>query len=154
MLTAYLITQLEKVYQAQPWYGPGLLESLDKLPKAQWQVKLGHRTVAGLVGHIIAWRKFAAARLADRTDAAIEMNTNSDWPDCSELSKEELLVELANSQTLLLAGLSELSDDQLTKKVPSKYEYDKGDLALGIMQHDVYHVGQINLLTSLLTEQK
>jgi hypothetical protein len=119
VLSAYLTTQLEKVYQAEPWYGPGLLESLGKLPETQWQLPLGHRTVAGLVGHIIAWRKFATARLADGTDFAIEMNTDTDWPDCSELSKADLLAQLADSQTSLLTALTDLTDEQLRVQVPS-----------------------------------
>ncbi|MFK8160869.1 MAG: DinB family protein [Lewinella sp.] len=154
MLSDYLASQLEKVYQAEPWYGPGLLESLNKLPEMQWQAKLGHRTVAGLVGHIIAWRKFVVGRLADGTEFDIEMNTRSDWPDCSEISRADLLTQLAESQTSLLTALAGLTDEQLAIKVPAKYEFSKGDLALGIMQHDVYHVGQINLLVSLLSERE
>jgi uncharacterized damage-inducible protein DinB len=154
LLSTYLAAQLEKVYQAEPRYGPGLLESLNKLPEAQWQKKLGHRTVAGLVGHIIAWRKFVVGRLAGNQAFDIVMNTGSDWPDCSQLSKTHLLQELEGSQALLLAELGQLTDEQLAVKVPHKFEFDKGDLALGIMQHDVYHTGQINFLISLLAERE
>lgn len=153
MLTNYLATQIQTVYAEQPWYGAGVLESLNKIPEDQWHESFGHRTVADLVGHVIAWRNFAIARLDGRTDFGIEMNTETDWPDCSGLSKATLLQQLADTQTALLHTLASLKDADLETTVPSQYGYNRGGLALGIMQHDVYHTGQINLLISLLKKQ-
>lgn len=153
MLSNYLATQLDKVYQDNPWYGPGLLESLNKIPEEVWQRKLGHRTVAGLVGHIIAWRQLVANRITDGEPYAIEMDSVNDWPDCSAISKASLLKELADSQSQLLEGLKNLSESQLDEKAPVTYKFSKGDLALGILHHDIYHTGQINLLVSLLAEE-
>lgn len=150
MLTNYLATQIQTVYADQPWYGKGVLESLNKVPESQWHEPLGHRTIADLVGHVIAWRNFAIARLDGRTDFGIEMNTESDWPDCSGLTKATLLQQLGDTQTALLATLASLTDGDLEVAVPSQYGYNRGSLALGIMQHDVYHTGQINFMVSLL----
>lgn len=154
MLPNYLATQLDKVYQDNPWYGPGLLESLNKIPEEGWQQKLGHRTVAGLVGHIIAWRNLVVNRLTDGEPYAIEMDSINDWPDCSALSKASLLQQLADSQSQLLDGLKKLSEAQLQEKVPVTYKFSKGELALGILHHDIYHTGQINLIVSLLAEKR
>lgn len=153
MLTNYLATQIQTTYAKQPWYGGGVLESLNKIPEDQWYQQHGHRTIADLVGHVIAWRNFAIARLDGRTDFGIEMNTEEDWPDCSGLSKTTLLQQLADTQTALLSTLASLEDADLETTVPSQYGYNRGDLALGIMQHDIYHTGQINLLASLFKKQ-
>lgn len=153
MLTNYLATQIQTVYAKQPWYGKGVLESLNKIPEERWHEPLGHRTIANLVGHVIAWRNFAIARLDGRTDFGIEMDTPSDWPDCSGLTKAALLQQLADTQTALLSTLASLEDADLEITVPSQYGYNRGELALGIIQHDVYHTGQINLLVSLLKQQ-
>jgi len=81
------------------------------------------------------------------------MNTALDWPDCSGQSKTTLLQQLADTQSVLLSTLASMDDEELDIKVPKKYEYTRGDLVLGIMQHDVYHLGQINLLVSLLNKK-
>ncbi|MFT7120143.1 MAG: putative damage-inducible protein DinB [Neolewinella sp.] len=153
MISTYLATQIQKVVHEEPWFGSGLLQSLNKLTEEQWHQPLGHRTVAGIVGHLIAWRNFAIARLADRTDFGIEMNTELDWPDCSEMSKATLLQQLADTQQSLLANLKLLSNKDLEDYVPAVYLYNKGELAIGVMQHDIYHLGQINLLVSLLENE-
>ena len=153
MLTNYLSTLIQTVYAKQPWYGKGVLESLNKILEERWHEPLGHRTIANLVGHIIAWRNFAIARLDGRTDFGIEMHTEEDWPDCLGLTKATLLQQLADTQTALLSTLASLEDADLETTVPSQYSYNRGDLALGIMQHDVYHMGQINLLISLLNKK-
>ncbi|TXF88826.1 DinB family protein [Neolewinella aurantiaca] len=151
MLTNYLAKHLNTVYASQPWYGSGVLESLNKIPEEKWHQQHGHRTISDLIGHVIAWRNFAIARLDGRTDFGIEMNTEEDWPDCSGLSKAILLQQLADTQVALLATLERLTDADLDTHFPSQYGYSRGDLALGIMQHDIYHTGQINLLAKLLS---
>lgn len=152
MSTTDLTKHIDNVYRTNPWYGFGLLESLGKLTEKQWHQRLGHRTVADIVGHLIAWRNFAIARINDRTDFGIEMHAITDWPDCSGLSRETLLQQLEDTQTSLLANLKELDDQQLDVHFPADYAYSKGDMALGVMQHDIYHTGQINLLVSMLTK--
>jgi len=154
MLTNYLATQTDRHFRANPWHGFGLLDSLGKLTEKQWHRPLGHRTVAGLVGHLIAWRNFAIARLDDREDFSIELHSASDWPDCSRLKSKELLQQLEDSQTAFLARLEKLPEAELHVHFPAGYAYSKGDLALGVMQHDIYHTGQINLLISLLNDQR
>jgi uncharacterized damage-inducible protein DinB len=81
------------------------------------------------------------------------MNTELDWPDCSEMSKATLLQQLADTQQSLLANLKLLSNKDLEDYVPAVYLYNKGELAIGVMQHDIYHLGQINLLVSLLENE-
>ncbi|MEM9929235.1 MAG: DinB family protein [Bacteroidota bacterium] len=80
------------------------------------------------------------------------MNSASDWPDCSTLSKAALLTQLEASQKDLLAAIRQNTDELLEEQVPSTYKYTRGDLTIGILQHDIYHLGQINLLVSLLAE--
>jgi uncharacterized damage-inducible protein DinB len=150
MRTTDLTKYIENVYRTNPWYGFGLLESLGKLTEAQWHQTLGHRTVADIVGHLIAWRNFAIARLNDRTDFAIELHAITDWPDCSGRSRETLLQQLEDSQASLLANLKGMTDQQLDDHFPADYAYNKEDMVLGVMQHDVYHTGQINLLAALM----
>lgn len=153
MQTKELTEQITSAYRDNPWYGFGLLPSLAKLPESSWHEPLGRRTVANMIGHLVAWRNFAIARINDRHDFPIVLHTESDWPDCSDLSRATLLQQLEDSQTALVATLERLDDEELTTHFPADYNYSKGDLALGIMQHDIYHTGQINLLTVLLDEQ-
>lgn len=153
MNTSELISHSNKAYRENLWHGFGLLYSLSNLPEFSWHEALGRRTVANMVGHLIAWRNFAIARIDDRHDFPIELHTENDWPDCSKISRETLLQQLEDSQVALVATLERLEDHKLTEHFPAGYAYSKGELALGVMQHDIYHTGQINLLVALIDEK-
>ncbi|WP_273446184.1 DinB family protein [Neolewinella agarilytica] len=152
--TDWLANQFETMFAGKPWYGKGMLESLEAIPEERWQRAVGHQSIARLVGHMLMWRRFLIEKLRNNDDFVLQYFSPEEWPEVSHLSAGELLRELKASQTELLEELEGISELALEEKVPSKYDYTKRTLVNGVLQHDIYHLGQINLLNAQIGKGK
>ncbi|MEZ5039168.1 MAG: DinB family protein [Saprospiraceae bacterium] len=146
-----LIKRLENSYQGTPWYGNALLSSLRKISseRAKMQVKPGTKSIAALLRHMVAWRQFLIEHLQGNNTFDIELNSEIDWPSVDDLTWEELVEELEISQTNILHLLSQQEDSWLKEMVGNR-TYNHRFLVEGVIQHDIYHLGQINLLNNLI----
>ena len=147
-----IANQLDILHQAKPWFGTGMEESLQPLSEELFHHQLNGRSVARLIGHIIAWRRNAYKRLAGLPYHKIELNTPADWPDYSEKTKIEMLAELVETKKQLQSVFHTFPVEKLDEKLHSDYYYTNRNLLEGIIQHDIYHLGQINLLIALLKD--
>ena len=150
MNKAYYQEQYRVLHRGKPWFGTGMEESLEPLAEEDFHRPLGHRTIAQLIGHIVAWRKDVVLRLRDLPREKIELDSPRDWPDYSEKSKQEMLAELRETKDELIEALAAFDYSKLNEKVKPDYYYRYHHIIDGAVQHDVYHLGQINLLKSLL----
>ena len=151
-LSSY-IRQLESIYDGRPWYGDSLLHKLEQIgPKEAFATPApGIHSVAQLTAHILIWRRVLVERLKGNADFKVEINSAEDWPSQKDLQKkgwEKILSELADSQRELLELLSAETDELLARTYDDKHNFRF--LIEGIIQHDIYHTGQIGLLQSWL----
>jgi uncharacterized damage-inducible protein DinB len=131
-------------------FGSGIEESLEPLAEADFHQAVGHRTIAQLIGHMVAWRRNTSLRLRGLPRPKIELNSPEDWPDYSSKTKEEMLAELAETKDGMILALEEFDYATLEETVHPDYYYHKRHILDGAIQHDIYHLGQINLLKSLI----
>ncbi|MBX2872448.1 MAG: DinB family protein [Saprospiraceae bacterium] len=151
-----LIRRFEAIYNGQPWYGTNILASMENIgPAISLQSLLPEKkNIAEIVRHIVAWRQFLIEHLQGNQSYRIELNTELDWPPVQGLGWEDLLKELAQSQETILSLLSTQEDTLLEKDLfNGKRRYSFRYLIEGILQHDAYHLGQINLLASFFSAQ-
>jgi uncharacterized damage-inducible protein DinB len=76
------------------------------------------------------------------------LHADQDWPsikESDENSWQKDLQVLENSQQALLLALNRMNDGNLGEIVSGR-EYTFYTLLHGIIQHDLYHIGQIALL--------
>ena len=147
-----LIKRLEIVYQGAPWYGNNLLSSLQKLDAnhLKTRVAVGKKSIAEILRHIVAWRQFLLEHLQGNETYSIKIDSEIDWPPVADLHWEELLAELDNAQQAIIAQLKTKEDAWLKDIVKvGQYEFNFRFLVEGVIQHDIYHLGQINLLQTL-----
>lgn len=152
-----LTNLLRQTFDGNPWFGEPLLVKLESVDFEQANcVPAGaKKSVAELVMHIISWRIFTIKKLEMNEPFMIEMNSKGDWPDVSVNSAsawKTVLDELISTQKKLLNLTMGLSTDDLDKTVLGK-PYTFRYLMEGIIQHDVYHLGQIGLTLSLIQNQ-
>ncbi len=148
-----IISNLQDVFEGEPWYGTSVMQKLETI---DWQIvnekKYGTKSIAVLLGHMISWRVFVLKKLQGDEAFTIEIDNHSDWPNIHIATANEwgeLLEELRATQRILLALLVEQTDAFLEQKIPGKNDNFRF-LMEGIIQHDVYHLGQIALLNSML----
>jgi len=145
MNAEYLTHQLDVVYAGKAWYGKNILSSLHdlKFDKVLQRTGKGHN-IAELVYHMLAWRKYTLFIL--QNDVHYEMAANENFPKVTHLTKAQwgqLLSDFAENQSKLKEYFHSASN--LSKKFPKK-PYTLLDVLQGIIHHDIYHIGQINML--------
>lgn len=148
--------QLCAAFDGTPWHGPALLDlvgTVEALEAEAHSVRDAH-SIWELVLHMTYWRRVALEALAGISIAAHQPNTPEDWrtPDGPDDDAwREALEDLRRTQDDLLAALDGLGDDRLEESVPGR-EYNLYVLLHGILQHDVYHTGQIAMLRKTYDE--
>lgn len=151
-----LIRQLESSYNGRPWYGESLLQKLEGIgPKEAFAVPVtGVHSVAQITAHILVWRRVLAERLKGEPGFKVEIDSAADWPSTAALQEKgwsRILAELADNQRELISLLSSAPDDLPETVFSGSSTYR--ELIEGILQHDVYHIGQIGLVLSISKNQ-
>ena len=142
---------LMQTYAGDPtgaaWFGPALRPLLGGLsPAAAARRPLPRRhTIWELVLHVTANLDFVLARLDGRE---LELSPEADWPPTPEPTAaawSEALAALDARYEALLAQVRALDDEQLAVPVVGR-PYPAYAMLHGIIQHNVYHAGQVALL--------
>jgi uncharacterized damage-inducible protein DinB len=107
-------------------------------------------SIADLVWHMVNWRKFTIDRIKP-SGSSLETFEKNDWKELDLTNKStwvEGLNELQKSQHDLIELLDTLDDSILKSPVPDR-EYNMKILLYGVVQHDIYHAGQIAYIKKL-----
>ena len=142
-----LADQLRRAFFGGAWHGPCVLEVLTGVSAG---AAAGHPMEAAhsiweLVHHLRAW--IAEADATTRGKSYESLKGDKDWPPVAGKSAdawEQARVALQQSEESLEAAVRELPPEKLGEGDRSLYY-----LLHGIVQHNVYHAGQIALLKKL-----
>ena len=142
-----IITMLHNTYNGAAWHGASVMEILNKLTVKQafHESKHIHR-ICELVQHMVTWRIFVYQRLQGNN--TFEVTKNEDWKDFANADSstwEEVKENLSKSQQSLIEILEQAEDSLLDEQVEGK-AYDNYTMIQGVIQHDLYHLGEIALL--------
>ena len=144
--------KIEEVYSGDPWYGEPFKSILNGIDPgiALKKEKKGTHNIAEILAHIIGWREFLLTRLTGN-DFKIEQEETFNWKRIDNNEKtawKSLLIALEETQNKIL-NILEKSDDNLLDMPVHEKNYKMEYLIEGIIQHDIYHFGQISLLKKL-----
>ncbi|MDH5602819.1 MAG: DinB family protein [Cyclobacteriaceae bacterium] len=151
-----LIKDYKEVFSGKPWYGVSVFTSLEKIEAEHWNrpLKDGRKTIAQMVLHMIAWRRFTIEKLKRNEHYTIKLNSSEDWPtDETKREKNHLLGELQETQQEIIGLLENLDDGFLKEKISGGKAANEL-LIKGLIHHDIYHLGQINLINSQLNPEQ
>jgi uncharacterized damage-inducible protein DinB len=139
---------LEKTFDKQPWYGSSVMSVLKEIDPAQVHKRVGQaHTMIELVLHMTAWRTFALSRLSGDITYQVTDELNFPKPSTQPDAWSKALKSLEANQRDLLAAVAKFPDDKLGELVPgASHKYTWYTLLHGIIDHDVYHLGQIAIL--------
>jgi len=139
--------QLHRAFYGKAWHGPAVMVLLNDVSAAQASahpVKNVHSTWE-IVHHIGAWKDAVRRQLLGEI---VELDDIHDWPsvqDHSDAAWQMTLEELTRRHTELEAVVAGLSELDLEKPSPGR-QSSVYFLIHGLIQHDLYHAGQIALL--------
>ena len=145
--------QLKEAYEGEPWFGrsiKSLLKDVDE--NIAFEKPNGQHSILELVWHIVIWRAFTINRLRNDEKTNLQYFEENDWQQLNHNDKtlwKRGLKRLEETQSELIEILQKQQDNILNEIVPArKYNFRK--LLYGIIQHDIYHIGQIAYITKLL----
>ena len=145
--------QLKRAFEGNAWHGPSVMEVLDGVTAKQAlarPIPAAH-TIWELALHIGAWERACLRRL--RGERA-ELTDIEDWPpvlDASDTAWQQLITTLQLGNQELRNAVEALDSQQLDEPIvpgmPSVYI-----TVQGVVQHDLYHAGQIAIIKKAITE--
>ena len=149
--TNRIADQLQYAYAGPAWHGDHITKVLDGISVDQLSNKLDNsHSMAEIIEHMIAWRVFAIKNLIGEA-YHIEESGPLNFPKSETLGEAywaDLKARLASNQEELLALIRSQSDEKLQETIKGR-KYSYYILLHGIIQHDLYHLGQIVLLKKM-----
>jgi uncharacterized damage-inducible protein DinB len=152
--TARLADQIRRAFEGDAWHGDSmkeLLASVTAETAAARPIQNAHN-IWELVLHIAAWDDAVLRRIGG---AAVELTDKQNFPpvkDTSPAAWSRTLIHLEQTHNELIKSVASFPDSRLRDPVPGKTEdyYDFYYMFSGIVQHELYHAGQIALLKKAL----
>jgi len=147
----FLADQLRRAHTGQAWHGPSLKEILANVSAgtAAARPASGVHTIWEIVRHIAAWLSACGRRLQGE---ALELTADQDWPaggDTGDTAWQATLASLDAATDALERLIAALPADGLRKGVPGT-QYSVRFMLQGVVQHHLYHAGQIALLKKMV----
>ncbi|MEO1257848.1 MAG: DinB family protein [Bacteroidota bacterium] len=149
------ISEFKAFYDKKPWYGSSFKKIVDDItPKEALAVPGNGHSIARLLCHMNKWRRFLAIRLQGDTQFQVSDDDLDNWPALNTITVEtweNAKSEFGELQQIIVDELSKREDSFLeTPFSPRNEKYIYRYLISGVIQHDIYHLGQISLLKQLL----
>jgi uncharacterized damage-inducible protein DinB len=141
--------QLRRGFEGKAWHGPSLKELLADVTTQQAAARpiATAHSIWELVSHIQVWTQ-AATQAVQGVPMPKIVGTDKDWPPVTDSTAEawaKALDRLLQASRQLSQAMESFVDERLPETVPGR-QYDFYYLFHGIIQHSLYHAGQIALL--------
>ena len=140
--------QMKRAFEGNAWHGPSLLETLEDVSPARAAAKPipAAHSIWEIALHAATWKSVVARRVSGEVVGSIP--DDEDWPpveDTGKASWQAAMARLRQAHEQLVKVTAGLSDGQLDEppypKASSRYVQ-----LHGVIQHDLYHAGQIAVL--------
>jgi uncharacterized damage-inducible protein DinB len=149
----HIADQLRRAFDGDAWHGDSLLEILKGVTATQAAkrpIPSAH-SIWELVSHVAAWDGAVLRRMGGATVTLSDAENFPPVTDTSDAAWQKTLEHLRHVHEELRAAVSCLSDSRLGDMVPGKEgaHYTFYYMLHGVVQHELYHAGQIALLKKM-----
>ena len=148
-----LVAQLDQAYDRKSWHGTNLRGSLRglKVAQAAWRPGPGRHNIWEIAVHAAYWKYAVRRRVAGGARGSFPL-TGSNWfersGDGGEKAWQADLRLLQETHRALRAAVAALTPAALLG-TPAGSTVSTQALVSGIIAHDLYHAGQIQLIKRL-----
>ena len=145
-----LADQIRRAFEGTAWHGDSMLELLAGVNAKTAAAKpiKGAHSIWELLLHIAAWDDAVRRHIGGE---ALDLSDEQNFPpvkDVSEAAWRQAVESVKQTHNELIKAVAVFPDARLQDPVPGKTEnyYNFFYLFSGIVQHEIYHAGQISLL--------
>jgi uncharacterized damage-inducible protein DinB len=148
--TVRLADQIRRAFEGGAWHGDSVLELLADVKAetaAAHPIKNAH-SIWELLTHIAAWDDAVRRRTGG---TAVNLSDEENFPpvkDTSAAAWRQAIDSAKQTHNELIKAVAAFPDSRLREQVPGKTEgyYNFFYMFSGIVQHELYHAGQIAVL--------
>jgi uncharacterized damage-inducible protein DinB len=139
--------QLRRAFTGEAWHGPAVLQLLRGIDAATAAAKPpgNVHSIWELVLHIAAWDNAVRRRLGGTKLRLTALENFPPIPTPSESNWREAVAYVKKTHDSLVATVVDQPDSRLSDRVPGK-RYNFYFMLHGVVQHELYHAGQIAIL--------
>jgi uncharacterized damage-inducible protein DinB len=151
-----ILDQMERAFSGDAWHGPPLRSLIDGLlaeDAARHPVEGAH-SIWEIVQHIAAWNTIVRRELIGEN---LTITSEQDWPpvlDVSEAAWHGTVENLVDAHDRLRTAVKGLRDERLDEKPIKRTGNSRYVMLHGVVQHDLYHGGQIAVLKKALSRAR
>jgi uncharacterized damage-inducible protein DinB len=140
--------QLRRAFEGNAWHGPAVRELLADVTatKAAAKPLSNAHSIWEIVLHMATWEEVVRRRLQGETIG--DLPPAQDWPpvqDTGEAAWHNAIERLERANRALREATMRSNEAHLAEMVPGK-DHSMYLMLHGIVQHDLYHAGQIAVL--------
>lgn len=152
----YFTNQFQSVYIGPNWIGDSILSVLDNLPaQIAFQKPPGNRhSIAEILKHMMVWKFLLVNRLSGDNIYDVDQEQSFDTSIYGGATLEafkKLLSDIDDCQRELISLLQKAKPEILHTEVAGR-NYTMEYLINGVLQHDIYHLGQLAFLKKQLLQ--
>jgi uncharacterized damage-inducible protein DinB len=148
--TFRLADQIRRAFEGNAWHGDSVLELLagvNAKTAAAKPIKNAH-SIWEILLHIAAWDDVICRRIGG---AAVTLTDEQNFPpvnDVTEAAWSHAIESSKKTHNELIKAVAAFPDSRLAEQVPGKSQsyHNFFYMFSGIVQHELYHAGQIALL--------
>jgi len=144
---ALIADQLHRAFYGNAWHGPAVLELLadvSPVTAAARPIPDAH-SIWELLLHIAVWDNSGLVRLSGKKYQPTGTDNFPLVTKPTEAVWRKAVAQAKRTHDTLERTVASLSDSRLRDRVPGK-RYNFSHMLHGIVQHELYHAGQIALL--------
>jgi hypothetical protein len=148
--TKRILNHYDGVLNGDAWHGDAVWPVLDNISAeeaAARPIPSAH-TIWEIVMHMAFWENVAAQRLAGLRSGLVEELNFPPMPAATEENWRKTLDQLRDSNRVVRQALAKLDANKLDELTAAGKRTFYGE-ARGILEHHVYHLGQVVLLKKM-----
>jgi uncharacterized damage-inducible protein DinB len=149
-----IIRNLENTLDGEPWYGRpvyALLREVDASIAFKKPTKDSH-SLMDLLYHMLTWTEFTLKRIQKEPEPDLKAFEKLDWRPIDKNTHnwdDALAAYIATHQEII--AILKTRDDSLLGEVVDYRNYNFRFLLNGLIQHNIYHAGQVAYLHKQLS---
>lgn len=152
--TQALIKSFEDTLSGQPWFGRAVYEILGEADESKVYTKPNgtEHSMIELLWHMNTWAEFALGSLEKRSAEDMKAIEANDWReiDPKKHTWKKGMEQLKATHNKIVEILKQKTDDDFLAEIVSLRKFNFRYMLNGVIQHNIYHLGQLAYLKKML----
>ena len=152
--TQYIIKSFESTLSGQPWFGRAVYEILGEVEESKASTKPNgtEHSMLDLIWHMNTWAEFTLGAVENRTVEEMKKIEANDWRaiDPKVHTWKKGIEQLKATHGKIIELLKQKEGDAFLKDIVTNRQYNFRFLLNGLVQHNIYHLGQIAYIKKML----